>query len=184
VAAVDDPATVAQDSGATTLDVLANDTDPDGDPKAITKTDGAHGAVAIAHSGADLTYKPDPGYCNTIQGDPKDPFTYELNGGSSATVTVTLTCVHGDCDGTPDRNDDDGDGALDTADAFPLDRAESVGSDGDGIGDTSKLLKALRNRRRVIVLVTATFTGKDNVKLKVERKITVVEPRRNGSRAR
>jgi hypothetical protein len=90
--AVDDTTTVLEDSGATTIDVLANDTDGDGGPKTVTgKTNGAHGTVAITNAGADLTYTPDANYCN--DGSPTDDFTYTLNGGSTATVSVTVTCV-------------------------------------------------------------------------------------------
>ena len=85
--AVDDSATLAEDSGASTIDVLANDNSPSG-PKTITaKTDGSHGSVAITHSGADLTYTPAANYCGP------DSFTYTLNGSSTATVSVTVTCV-------------------------------------------------------------------------------------------
>jgi hypothetical protein len=91
--AVDDNATVSEDSGANTIDVRANDTDVDGGPKTITDTtDGAHGTVAITNSGDDLTYTPQPNYCNSAGGGP-DTFTYRLNGGSQATVTVTVTCL-------------------------------------------------------------------------------------------
>ena len=93
-AAVDDVAVVAEDSGATTIDVLQNDTDADGGPKTIAaKTDGVHGQVAITNGGADLTYTPAPGYCNDPPGATLDSFTYTLNGGSSATVSVTVSCV-------------------------------------------------------------------------------------------
>jgi VCBS repeat-containing protein len=136
--AVNDTATVAQDGSAATIDVLANDTDPDGGAKAIaSKTNGSHGTVAITHSGADLTYKPDPGYCNNQTGDPAETFTYTLNGGSTATVTVKVTCTDTDGDGTPDRSDPDidGDGVPNSQDAFPRDPHESVDTDGDGIGN-------------------------------------------------
>ena len=41
-----------------------------------------------AHTG--LTYQPDANYCNS--GTP-DTFTYTLTGGSTATVSVTVTCA-------------------------------------------------------------------------------------------
>ena len=90
---VDDPppaardrATVAEDSGANPVDVLANDLDIDGGPKQIVSaTNGANGSVAITNDGADLTYTPDPDFNGS------DSFTYTLNGGSTATVAVTVT---------------------------------------------------------------------------------------------
>ncbi|HET8639482.1 MAG TPA: Ig-like domain-containing protein, partial [Solirubrobacterales bacterium] len=86
--AVDDAATVAEDALATSIDVRANDSDIDGGPKSIeSKADGAHGAVAITGGGSGLTYLPDANYCGP------DSFTYVLNGGSQATVSVTVSCV-------------------------------------------------------------------------------------------
>ena len=83
---------MAENSGATQIDVLANDTDPDGGPKQIDSvTQPAHGTVAITGGGTGLTYTPNANYCN----DPPtstDDFTYTLNGGSTATVAVTVSC--------------------------------------------------------------------------------------------
>ena len=45
----------------------------------------------ITGGGTGLTYQPNAGYCN--DGSPTDDFTYTLNGGSTATVAVTVTCV-------------------------------------------------------------------------------------------
>src|SRR5581483_2560683 len=72
-------------------DVLANDTDVDGGTKTIaSKTDGLHGTVV--NNGTDLTYQPAATYCNSPPATALDSFTYTLNGGSSANVTVTVTC--------------------------------------------------------------------------------------------
>ncbi len=86
--AVDDSATVAEDSGATAIDVLANDTDVDGGPKSVDSvTQPANGTVVITGGGTGLTYQPAANFCGP------DSFTYTLNGGSTATVSVTVTCV-------------------------------------------------------------------------------------------
>ncbi len=91
--AVDDSLTVGEDASATAVPVLANEDDPDQGPKQIVSAgDPANGTVAITGGGSGLTYRPDPDYCNTPSGAP-DTFTYTLNGGSSATVSVTVTCV-------------------------------------------------------------------------------------------
>jgi VCBS repeat-containing protein len=90
--AVDDEATLQEGAAATTIPVQANDTDPDAGTNSINSTtQPANGTVAIADGGLDLTYLPNPGYCN--DGEAADSFTYTLNGGSSATVTVTVSCV-------------------------------------------------------------------------------------------
>ena len=82
-------------STATTIDVLANDTDPEGDAFIVDAvTQPANGTVAITNGGDDLTYQPDPDYCNTQTGGSPDTFTYTLDpGGATATVSVTVTCV-------------------------------------------------------------------------------------------
>ena len=88
-----DAATVNEDSGANTINVLANDTDPDGGAISIASvTQPANGAVVITGGGTGLTYAPNANYCNSVSGVP-DTFTYTLTpGGSSTTVTVTVTC--------------------------------------------------------------------------------------------
>ena len=92
--AVDDSATVGEDAAATAIAVLANDTDVDGGPKIIISAgDPANGTVVITGGGTGLTYQPDPNYCNSQPGGSPDTFTYTLNGGSTATVSVTVTCV-------------------------------------------------------------------------------------------
>ena len=92
--AVDDAPSVAEDSGANSIDVLSNDTDYDsGDPKTITaKTDGAHGAVAITGGGTGLTYTPAANFHGS------DTFTYTISDGRGGTdtadVSVTVTSVN------------------------------------------------------------------------------------------
>ena len=110
--AVDDtPASIAEDSGANTVNVLANDTDPDNlvapfnaGLTVIAKTNGTHGTVAIAADGLSVTYTPAANYFGT------DSFTYTIsdNGtntaghADTATVNVTITNVND----APDAVDD------------------------------------------------------------------------------
>jgi alpha-tubulin suppressor-like RCC1 family protein len=92
--AVDDSATVGEDSGVTMLDPLANDTDIDGGPKSISSvSQPGHGQVAITGGGTGLLYQPDADYCNDPPGVFFDTFAYTLNGGSTAMVSVKVTCV-------------------------------------------------------------------------------------------
>ena len=59
--AVDDEQTVDEDSGATEIDVLANDTDPDGGPKAIDQaSDPDHGTVQVTGGGSVSPTSPTP----------------------------------------------------------------------------------------------------------------------------
>ncbi|MBJ7358040.1 Ig-like domain-containing protein [Nocardioides sp.] len=91
--AVDDSPTVAEDSGVTTFDVLANDSDPENDPIAVTGvTQPTNGTVTFTP--ADVAYTPDPDYCNAPGAAPDDTFTYTVTGGGTATVSVTVTCAN------------------------------------------------------------------------------------------
>jgi len=97
--ASDDAATAAEDSGATTIDVLANDTDIDGDALSITGvTQPAHGTVTF--TAGDVSFAPAGDFAGTTS------FTYtasDSNGGSdTATVNVTVTAAND----APDAADD------------------------------------------------------------------------------
>jgi hypothetical protein len=92
--AVDDAKTVDEDSQATSVDVLANDTDENGGTKAITSvTQPQNGTVEANGDGSGLKYRPDANYCNEPGAEPTDDFTYTVNGGSTAKVAMTVTCI-------------------------------------------------------------------------------------------
>ena len=88
--AVDDMATVTEDAAATAIAVLGNDTDVDAGPKFVDSVTQPAGGTVV-NNGTDVSYTPDPDFCN--DGSPTDDFTYTLNGGSTATVAVTVICV-------------------------------------------------------------------------------------------
>jgi hypothetical protein len=83
--AVDDSAETPEDTPVT-VDVLDNDSDPDGDPLTVTAvSDPPHGAAAINPDGT-VTYTPDLNFNGS------DSFTYTISdGGATATATVTVT---------------------------------------------------------------------------------------------
>lgn len=84
--ATNDVVTTAEDTAATG-NLLANDTDADGDALAVaSSTSPSHGQVSLGASGA-FTYTPDPGYTGP------DSFTYTVSDGeatASATVQITV----------------------------------------------------------------------------------------------
>ena len=95
--AVNDPVTVNQDTSANSLNVLANDTDPDaGDTKTITTVGATDhgGTVSIVGAGANntLSYTPAAGFVGT------ETFTYTMRdtAGLTSTATVTVTVAHVD----------------------------------------------------------------------------------------
>jgi len=94
VAPVNDPPTAQDDAASTveetavTINVLANDSDPDGDTLAVAAlTQPANGSATL-NADQSITYAPDSGFTGT------DAFTYTAadgNGGEdTATVTVTV----------------------------------------------------------------------------------------------
>jgi hypothetical protein len=98
--AVDDTATVDEDSGPVTIDVLDNDSDPEGGPLTVTSAGPpANGTVTINPDGS-IDYTPDPDFSGI------DTFTYtvcDVAGNCSvATVTVTVNEVN---DAPRARND-------------------------------------------------------------------------------
>lgn len=90
--AVLDAALVDKNSVDNVIDVLANDTDPDGGDKFVDSvTQPANGTVSIGTNGENVLYSPDVDYCNS--GGVTDDFTYTLNGGSESTVAVVVDCL-------------------------------------------------------------------------------------------
>jgi hypothetical protein len=86
--AVDDSATFEEDGLVNSIDVLANDTDVDGDPLTVTQTTGASkGVVTIVAAGRSVTYAPN------ADANGSDAFTYTISDGfgGSATATVHVT---------------------------------------------------------------------------------------------
>jgi VCBS repeat-containing protein len=89
-AAGDDTAGTDEDTPVI-IDVLGNDSDPDGDPLAVTTATAPNGTVTINPDGT-ITYTPNPNFNGT------DTITYSVSDGEggtdTATVTVTVTPVN------------------------------------------------------------------------------------------
>jgi Ca2+-binding RTX toxin-like protein len=143
----DDGVTVLEDAPATLLAVLANDSDAEGDPITIaTLSSAAHGTVARVDSSPDkLSYTPFADYCNEPGPALPDTFTYTLDGGAVATVTVTVTCV----DDNPNANDDAATVSEDAAGAL----IDVLANDSDGEGDAIEIVAALGSPQGSVVVV-------------------------------
>ncbi len=88
-----DAATVAEDSGVTPIDVLANDTTEPGETLTITAvTQPTGGTVVITGGGTGVSFQPDANFNGTAT------FSYTISdgfgGSATATVTVTVTPVN------------------------------------------------------------------------------------------
>ena len=82
--AVNDTATTTTGKAVTISNVLANDSDPDGDTLTITaNTNPTNGTVT--RNGADFTYTPKSGFTGM------DTFTYTVSDGKGGTATGTVT---------------------------------------------------------------------------------------------
>ena len=89
--AVDDSATISEDSGANLISVLGNDTDTENDTLTVSGvTQGAHGSVT--NNSSSVSYTPNANFFGT------DSFTYTVSDGHSgsdtATVNITVTKVN------------------------------------------------------------------------------------------
>ncbi|MFQ3663784.1 MAG: cadherin-like domain-containing protein, partial [Chloroflexaceae bacterium] len=82
--AVNDTAQVIMNSSIR-LNLLANDSDPDGDPVTITAVSApGHGTATIIASGQAVRYTPNPNYRGA------DSFTYTVSDGRGGTATATV----------------------------------------------------------------------------------------------
>ena len=124
--AAGDSASTVEDS-ALVVDVLANDTDIDGDSLRVASVSApANGTAAIAAGGGGVRYTPAENWHGT------DAFTYEIddgNGGmASATVTVTVAPVND----LPEAADDEASTNEDEAVTVDV-LANDTDPDGDGL---------------------------------------------------
>ena len=84
-AATDDAASTSPGSPVV-VNVLSNDTDPDGDALTVSAvTQPANGTAAISGGGLSVTYTPSAGFSGSAS------FTYTANDGNGGTATATVT---------------------------------------------------------------------------------------------
>jgi len=101
--AQNDTETVLEDSTANTVDVLNNDSLINGGSTILSVIQPTNGVVVITNNGTDLSYTPNLNYCNDAV--TTDDFTYTLtDGGSTATVSMAVTCVNDEPDFTIEPN--------------------------------------------------------------------------------
>ena len=93
ISPLNDPPAAVADSASTpkntqvVIAVLANDSDPEGNPLTVTATTPPTkgGAVTIVSGGTAIRYKPKPAFTGT------DTFTYTVGDGQGGTGTATVT---------------------------------------------------------------------------------------------
>jgi VCBS repeat-containing protein len=119
--AVNDARTLTEDAPATTIAVLANDTDADvGDTKRVQSinTTGLLGAATIGANGANVVYSVGSAFQYLLTGQSViERFTYTMvdSGGATSTATVTVTV-----NGVTDPAKANGDNAVAAEDGGPI----------------------------------------------------------------
>jgi hypothetical protein len=93
--AMDDSATTPKNTQVT-IDVLANDSDPDGDSLTVASVTQPFNGTATRTS-SNVTYKPNNGFVGT------DSFTYTVSDGRGGTATATVTVFVSDTTSTPGK---------------------------------------------------------------------------------
>ncbi|MCH9695547.1 MAG: cadherin-like domain-containing protein [Gammaproteobacteria bacterium] len=83
----DDSYTVGQDSAATALPVLDNDSDPDNDILRISATGTPSGGGTVSINGTALSYKPASGFSGS------DVFSYTIDDGKGGTANASVTVI-------------------------------------------------------------------------------------------
>ena len=153
--ASDDMETTVQGQ-AVTVDVLANDSDADGDSLAVASATGAdNGAVRVAANGATVTYTPEPGFTGT------DEFTYTVGDGQggmdTATVVVTVTEPPAPANQAPVTADDE----AETGEGIPV-TIRVLANDRDADGDGLTITDATDGNNGSVVIAadgaSATYT--------------------------
>ncbi len=126
--AVDDTTSTNEDT-AVTVNVLANDSDVDGDSLTITSvTQGAHGAVI--NNGSNVRYTPSANFYGS------DGFTYTISDGHGGTDTATVNVTVNSVNDPPVAVDDTASTNEDTAATVSV-LANDTDADGDTLTITS-----------------------------------------------
>jgi cysteine-rich repeat protein len=165
VANVNDPPVAAadradldEDTGAT-IDVVANDTDVDGDPLVITGvTQPAHGSAAIVDA-THIAYTPEANYHGP------DAFTYTIEDGNGGVATGEVTLAVASVNDAPVAAED----AATTAEDTPA-TIDVVANDGDLDGDALAItgvtqpahgIAEIADAHHVIYTPAADYNGGD-----------------------
>ena len=150
--AVDDGLTTAEDT-AGTVNVLTNDTDPNGDTLSVTgTTNGTHGTVSCTGPGV-CTYTPAANYAGP------DSFTYTVSDGNGGTDTGTVNVTVTPVNDAPVAVADGATTAEDTAKAIDV---LTNDSDVDGPALTASLVTGAAHGTVSCVAATCTYTPAAN----------------------
>ncbi|WP_442771199.1 retention module-containing protein, partial [Zoogloea ramigera] len=152
--ATDDPAFTTREDEATTVTVLTNDSDPDGDPISVTRATAPNGTVTLNPDGT-LRYVPNPDFNGT------DTITYTISDGKGGTATATVTVNVTPVNDPPVARPDTASTNEDTPVILPV-----LGNDSDADGDPLTVTNATVNPAQGSVVInpdgTLSFTPAPN----------------------
>ncbi|MBV1883891.1 MAG: tandem-95 repeat protein [Pseudomonadales bacterium] len=150
--AIDDAATTSEEV-AVVVDVLANDSDLDGDSLTVDSiTQGANGSVT--NNGSDVTYTPNANYTGV------DSFTYSVSDGNGGSATATVSITVGGVNDAPIASDD-----VASTDEDTLVIIDVLLNDIDEDGDSLTLISFMHGAQGTVVLnadSTLTYTPSEN----------------------
>ena len=132
-----------------TIDVLGNDSDPDGDPLTVTGASSPNGSVTVNPDGT-LTYTPNPDFNGT------DTITYTVTDGQGGTATSTVTVTVNPVNDAPEAVDDTATTPFNTPVTIAV-----LGNDSDVDGDPLSVLGTPTSADGTVVVNgdgTITFT--------------------------
>ncbi|MCU7880520.1 MAG: retention module-containing protein [Candidatus Thiodiazotropha sp. (ex Lucinoma aequizonata)] len=139
--AVDDTVSTAEDNPVT-VDVLPNDTDPDGDTLTVTSvTQGTNGSVAIDLVSGNPVYTPNSNFNGT------DTFTCSIDDGNGGTDTATVTVTVGGLNDAPVAIDD----TVGTNEDIPV-TVTVLPNDTDPDGDTLTVTSVTQGANGSVVI--------------------------------
>jgi hypothetical protein len=144
--ATNDAATTVEDTEVA-IDVLANDTDLDGDPITVTAVGGpAHGSTTLVTTGPNagrISYLPSPNFVGS------DVFTYTVSDGQGGTGTATVSVTVTGANDAPAPMNDVVTVSEDTAAVVNV-----LSNDSDTDGDTLSVTAVTQAARGSVVVIT------------------------------
>ena len=156
VNAVNDPPVAANDVARTNEDtpvkvaVLANDTDPDGDPLTVTSASAPNGTVVINPDGT-ITYTPRANFNGT------DTISYMISDGKGGTATATVTVTVDPVNDPPVATND----VATTNEDTPV-TVSVLANDTDIDGDPLTVVSASAPNGTVVINANGTITYTPN----------------------
>lgn len=147
----------AQEDTVTTIDILANDSDVNGDVLTVSLDNGPLNGSVTINADQTITYNPHENYYG------EDSFTYTVNDGNGRTDTATVSIIVAAVNDNPEAQNDTASTAYNQA--VTIAAAQLLGNDSDIENDTLSIA-SVQNAQNGSVLLNSdgsvTFTPNSN----------------------